>query len=119
MLKNKDLQQLGKIHTLLGMIWQYTIDTDNNDLYEQTGITIKDIHDAMLTLNRIHTAETVKHLASNEKSNAYNKAHPEKHRELQRRYNERNKERLREKRREYDREYKRRMRAKLKATKEA
>lgn len=115
MLKNEDLTQLSKIHTLLGMIWQYTINADNNDLYEQTGITSKDIHDAMKSINHIHTAETVKHLASNEKSNAWNKSHPERHRELQRQYAERNKERLRE----YDKEYKRKMRARLKATKEA
>lgn len=92
MLKNKDLSKLNKVHTLLGLIWVYTIDTDNNELYEQTGITSKDIHEAMQIINHIHSTEVIKHVVSNEKSNAYNKAHPERHRELNREYARRRRE---------------------------
>ena len=89
MLKNEDLRQIRKAQTLLGMIWAYAIDQDNNELYEKTGVTIKDLNDSMKALNHIHTVETLKHLKASEKSNAWNKANPEKHREINRRYEER------------------------------
>ena len=89
MLRNKDIRQISKAHTLLTMIWHYTLELDNNDLYEKTGITSKDIHECMLALNHIHTAETLKHIKSSEKSNAWNKAHPEQHRKHSRDYERR------------------------------
>lgn len=87
MLKNEDLKQISKAQTLLCVIWQYSIDSD--ELYEKTGITTRDIHSCMRALSHIHTVETLKHLKASEKANAYNKAHPEKHREINRRYEKR------------------------------
>ena len=80
MLKNEDLTQISKTTTLLTAIWHYTINSDNCNLYEETGITSKDIQDCMRALNHIHTTETMKHIKASEKSNAWNKAHPEQHR---------------------------------------
>ncbi|MBR2491961.1 MAG: hypothetical protein IKB64_00645 [Paludibacteraceae bacterium] len=80
MLKNADIRQLSKTATLLSMLSQYFIDLDDNNLYEQTGITIKDIQGCISALNHIHTTETLKHIRASEKSNAWNKAHPEQHR---------------------------------------
>ena len=57
MLKNEDLKQISKAQTLLCMIWQYSIDSD--ELYEKTGITTKDIHICMRALSHIHTVETL------------------------------------------------------------
>ena len=91
MLKNEDLKQISKAQTLLCIIWQYSIDSD--ELYEKTGITTKDIHSCMRALSHIHTVETLKHLKASEKANAYNKTHPEKHREINRRYEERKRNR--------------------------
>lgn len=87
MLKNEDLKQISKAQTLLCVIWQYSIDSD--ELYEKTGITTKDIHSCMRALSHIHTTETLKHLKASEKANAWNKANPEKHREINRRCEER------------------------------
>ena len=89
MLKNEDLRQIRKAQTLLGMIWAYAIDQDNNELYEKTGVTTKDLNDSMKALNHIHTQETMKHLNANEKANAWNKANPEKHRKHSREYERR------------------------------
>ena len=90
MLKNEDLKQISKAQTLLCVIWQYSIDSD--ELYEKTGITTKDIHSCMRALNHIHTVETLKHLKASEKANAWNKANPEKHRKHNRDYERRKKE---------------------------
>lgn len=87
MLKNEDLKQISKAQTLLYVIWQYSI--DSNDLYEKTSITTKDIHDCMKALNHIHTQETIKHLRASEKANKWNKANPEKHRKHSRDYERR------------------------------
>lgn len=87
MLKNEDLKQISKAQTLLCVIWQYSIDSD--DLYDKTGITTKDIHDCMKTLNHIHTQETIKHLRASEQANKWNKANPEKHRKHSRDYERR------------------------------
>ena len=87
MLKNEDLKQISKAQTLLCIIWQYSIDSD--ELYEKTGITTRDIHSCMRALSHIHTVETLKHLKASEKANAWNKANPEKHREINRRYEKR------------------------------
>ena len=84
MLKNEDLKQISKAQTLLCMIWQYSIDSD--ELYEKTGITTRDIHSCMRALSHIHTVETLKHLKASEKANAWNKANPEKHRKHNRDY---------------------------------
>ena len=92
MLKNEDLKQISKAQTLLGMIWAYAIELDNNELYEKTGVTTKDISECMKALNHIHTVETLKHLKASEKSNAWNKANPEKHRKHNRDYERRKKE---------------------------
>ena len=89
MLRNEDIKAISKAHTLLGMIWAYAIDIDNNELYEKTGVTIKDLHDSMKALNHIHVQETMKHLKASEKSNAWNKAHPERHREINKEYERR------------------------------
>lgn len=89
MLKNEDLKQISKAQTLLCVIWQYSIDSD--ELYEKTGITTKDIHDCMKALSHIHTVETLKHLKASEKTNAWNKANPEKHRKHSRDYERRKK----------------------------
>lgn len=89
MLKNEDLKQISKAQTLLGMIWAYAIELDNNELYEKTGVTIKDLNDCMRALNHIHTVETLKHLRANERANTWNKANPEKHREYNREYERR------------------------------
>lgn len=93
MLKNEDLKRLSKTTTLLSTLKQYFIDLDDNNLYDQTGITLKDIQEGIQTLNHIHTTETIKHVKASEKSNAWNKAHPEQHRKHNResgrkRYNE-------------------------------
>lgn len=87
MLKNEDLKQISKAQTLLCIIWQYSIDSD--ELYEKTGITTKDIHSCMRALSHIHTVETLKHLKASEKANAWNKANPEKHRGINREYERR------------------------------
>lgn len=87
MLKNEDLKQISKAQTLLCVIWQYSI--DSNELYEKTGITTKDIHDCMKALNHIHTTETLKHIKASEKANKWNKANPEKHRKHSRDYERR------------------------------
>ena len=87
MLKNEDLKQISKAQTLLCVIWQYSI--DSNELYEKTGITTKDIHDCMKALNHIHTIETLKHIKASEKANKWNKANPEKHRKHSRDYERR------------------------------
>lgn len=89
MLKNEDLKQISKANTLLTMIYQYTLEMDNNDLYEKTGITSKDIHDSIKALNHIHAQETIKHLRASEKANKWNKANPEKHRKHSRDYERR------------------------------
>ena len=89
MLKNEDLKQISKAQTLLGMIWAYAIELDNNELYEKTGVTTKDISECMKALNHIHTVETLKHLKASEKANAWNKANPEKHRKHSRDYERR------------------------------
>lgn len=94
MLKNEDLRQISKAQTLLGMIWAYAIEQDNNELYEKTGVTIKDLDDSMRALNHIHTVETLKHLKASEKSNAWNKANPEKHRKHNRDYERRKRNKL-------------------------
>lgn len=91
MLKNEDLKQISKAQTLLGMIWAYAIELDNNELYEKTGVTIKDLNDCMRALNHIHTVETLKHLRTNERTNTWNKANPEKHRKHSRDYERRKK----------------------------
>ena len=91
MLKNEDLKQISKAQTLLCIIWQYSIDSD--ELYEKTGITTRDIHSCMRALSHIHTVETLKHLKVSEKANTWNKANPEKHREINRRYEERKRNR--------------------------
>lgn len=87
MLKNEDLKQISKAQTLLCVIWQYSIDSD--DLYDKTGITTKDIHDCMKALNHIHAQETIKHIKASEKANKWNKANPEKHRKHSRDYERR------------------------------
>ena len=91
MLKNEDLKQISKAQTLLCIIWQYSIDSD--ELYEKTGITTRDIHSCMRALSHIHTVETLKHLKASEKANARNKANTEKHREINRRYEARKRNR--------------------------
>lgn len=87
MLKNEDLKQISKAQTLLCVIWQYSI--DSNELYEKTGITTKDIHECMKALNHIHSTETLKHIKASEKANKWNKANPEKHRKHSRDYERR------------------------------
>lgn len=76
MLKNEDLKQISKAQTLLCVIWQYSIDSD--ELYEKTGITTKDIHDCMRALNHIHTQETIKHKRNSIQSTVYKKEHKER-----------------------------------------
>lgn len=78
MLKNEDLKQISKAHTILGMIWAYAIEVDTNELYEKTGITTKDIHDCMKALNHIHTQETIKHKRNSMQSTVYKKEHKER-----------------------------------------
>ena len=94
MLKNEDLKQISKAQTLLGMIWAYAIELDSNELYEKTGVTIKDLNDCMRALNHIHTVETLKHLRANERTNTWNKANPEKHRKHSRDYERRKRNRI-------------------------
>ena len=94
MLKNEDLKQISKAQTLLGMIWAYAIELDSNELYEKTGVTIKDLNDCMRALNHIHTVETLKHLKANERTNTWNKAHPEKHRKHSRDYERRKRNKI-------------------------
>ena len=89
MLKNEDLKQISKANTLLTIIYQYTLEIDNNDLYEKTGVTLKDIHDSIKALTHIHTIETLKHIKASEKANKWNKANPEKHRKHSRDYERR------------------------------
>ena len=91
MLKNEDLKQISKAQTLLGMIWAYAIELDSKELYEKTGVTIKDLNDCMRALNHIHTVETLKHIRANERTNVWNKANPEKHRKHSRDYERRKK----------------------------
>ena len=92
MLKNEDLKQINKIKTLLGIIYQYTIDADNNELYEKTGITIKDINDCIKALSHIYTTEKIKHIKASEQANKWNKTNPEKHRQHNKDYIKRKKE---------------------------
>ena len=87
MLKNEDLKQISKAQTLLCIIWQYSIDSD--ELYEKTDINTRGIQRCMRVCSSIHTVKTLKHLKASEKANAWNKANPEKHREINRRYEER------------------------------
>lgn len=87
MLKNEDLKQISKAQTLLCVIWQYSIDSD--DLYDKTGVTSKDIHDSIKALTHIHTVEKLKHLKASEQANKWNKANPEKHRKHSRDYERR------------------------------
>ena len=94
MLKNEDLKQISKAQTLLGMIWAYAIELDSNELYEKTGVTIKDLNDCMGALNHIHTVETLKHLKANKRTNTWNKANPEKHRKHSRDYERRKRNRI-------------------------
>ena len=94
MLKNEDLKQISKAQTLLGMIWAYAIELDSNELYEKTGVTIKDLNDCMRALNHIHTVETLKHLKANERTNTWNKTHPEKHRKHSRDYERRKRNKI-------------------------
>lgn len=101
MLKNKDLKAISKAHTLLGMIWAYTIDIDNNELYNETRITSKDLLDSMNALNHIYVQETMKHLRASEKANAWNKAHPEQHRKHSKDSERRHRERVKEYQHEY------------------
>lgn len=62
---------------------------DNNDLYDKTGVTSKDIHDSIKALTHIHTVEKLKHLKASEQANKWNKANPEKHRKHSRDYERR------------------------------
>ena len=89
MLKNEDLKQINNVTTLLSVIYQYAIDIDNNDFYEKTNITTKDIHNGINALIHIHTTETLKHIKASEKANKWNKANPEKHRKHSRDYERR------------------------------
>lgn len=89
MLKNEDLKQISKANILLTIIYQYTLELDNNDLYEKTGVTLKDIRDSIKALTHIHVQETLKHIKASEKANKWNKANPEKHRKHSRDYERR------------------------------
>ena len=71
MLKNEDLKHISGVITLLTSIYQYTIDIDNNDFYENTNITTKDIHNSIKALTHIHTMETLKHIKASEKANKW------------------------------------------------
>ena len=79
MLKNQDIKQISKAHTILGMIWAYAIEVDNNELYEKIGVSIKDLHDSMIALNHIRTQEKLKHIRNSEQSTLYKKIHKERH----------------------------------------
>lgn len=91
MLKKEDLRQLTKASTVLGMIWAYAITTEDNELYEKTGVTIKDLDDSMRALGHIHTIESLKHFRANERRNARNKMYPEQHRKHNRDYGKQHK----------------------------
>lgn len=78
MLKNEDMKQINKAHTILGMILAHAIEVDNNELYEKTGVTIKDLHDSMTALNRIYVQETIKHKRNSIQSTIYKKEHKER-----------------------------------------
>lgn len=75
MLKNEELRQISKAHTILGMIWAYTIELENNEFYEETGVTTKDIHDCMIALNHICITQKLKKLQVSDYSNEYKKQH--------------------------------------------
>lgn len=92
MLKNEDLKQISKANILLTIIYQYTLEIDNNDFYDKTGITSKDIHDSIKALTHIHTVEKLKHLRASEQANKWNKTNPEKHRQHNKDYIKRKKE---------------------------
>ena len=92
MLKNEDLKQISKANILLTIIYQYTLETDNNDFYDKTGITTKDINECIKALTHIHTVEKLKHLKASEQANKWNKTNPEKHRQHNKDYIKRKKE---------------------------
>lgn len=94
MLKNEDLKQISKINILLTKIYKYTININNNELYDKTGITSKDIHNSMKALQHIHTIETLKHRKASIQANKWNKSNPEKHRKHSREYERRKRQEI-------------------------
>ena len=89
MLTNAELEQISRASTLLGMIWIYATEPNSN-IYENTGVTSKDLHDCMKALTYIYTRQCLKKELASEKSNAYNKRHAEKHREYNREWERKN-----------------------------
>ena len=76
-LRNEDLNQINKAHTLLGMIHAYTMEL-GNDFYSNTTITARDMQDCMKELNRIYTEQKlIKHDISVQ-SAEYKKTHKER-----------------------------------------
>ena len=108
MLKNEELQAIKKATILLTIIQTYSL--EDNDFYDFTKITTKDIDLSIKALNHIIAKYVVKKKIQSDKSNAWNKANPERHRENNRKSGRKN----REKKNEYLREYYRKNKEKIK-----
>jgi hypothetical protein len=80
MLKNQELENIKHIQTLLSIIKEYTL--EDNDFYNFTKITTKDIDKSIKSLNEICVKTITQKKIQSKKSNLWNKTHAERHNEI-------------------------------------
>lgn len=79
MLKNEEMKQLLHASNILEAVIQYILNSETNDFYDKTGVTLIDIERSKKALIHIHSVQTVKKFEANQKANTYNKTHKEYH----------------------------------------
>lgn len=79
MLKNEEMKQLLHASIILEAVIQYIVNSETDDFYDKTGVTLIDIEKCKKALIHIHSIQTVKKLEANQKANTYNKTHKDYH----------------------------------------
>lgn len=83
-LRNDELETVTSTITMLSVIRDYTVNTEESDFYNATGISTIQLDIAIKKLQLIEANARIKKKQRSEKANDWNKAHPERHREINR-----------------------------------
>lgn len=83
-LRNDELETITSTITMLSIIKDYAVNTNESDFHNATGISAVHLDIAIKKLQLIEVNTRVKKKQSSEKANEWNKAHPERHCEINR-----------------------------------
>lgn len=96
MLTNKELTQISNAIPAFTTIKVAFLESEDFNLYEQTGLTLIDIERNIKALNHIHTHYALEKMKQSDKVAQYHKDNAEKHREYNREWARKNYQRKKE-----------------------